>query len=194
MSRYAPRSTEDVVELIREYPLGLLVTSGAEGSAATPLPLLVERGPGGEIESLFGHIARRNPQADLIARHPRALILFQGPQGYVSPRLVSNLTWGPTWNYAVVRFDVDIELIPHETDAAIRALAKHLEGEAWAPERMGQRYEQLLERIVAFRARVRSMEAKFKLGQDESRDTFEEIVSRIENTDLARWMTRVHSD
>jgi transcriptional regulator len=68
------------------------------------------------------------------------LILFQGPQSYISPRWVSKPAWGPTWNYAVARFRVNVEFVPEEIDAAIQALASHLEGhrvDPWAPAEMG---------------------------------------------------------
>ena len=190
MSIYVPRSRDDVAELIREYPMGLVVSAGIEGHAVTPLPLLAEIGEDGQVASLFGHIARRNPLADMFARDPHALIIFQGPQGYVSPGLVSNLTWGPTWNYALVTLEVEIVLLPEETEKALEALAIHLEEGAWAPRQMGERYDQLRQRIIAFRAIVRSMEAKFKLGQDENPETFQEIVQGIDNPELARWMIR----
>lgn len=190
MNRYVPRTAADVADLIREYPLGLVVSKGEAGHAVTPLPLLAELGSEGEIKSLFGHIALSNPQAEIFARDPRALIIFQGPQAYVSPRLVSNLTWGPTWNYALVTFEVDIRLVPEETEAALDALAKQLEGGDWVPRQMGDRYLQLRQRIIAFRGVVRGMEAKFKLGQDEDPETFREIVQGIDAPDLARWMRR----
>lgn len=193
MSRYAPRSEEDVAHLIAEYPLGLVVSTSGGGFAATPLPLLAERGSDGRILSLLGHFARSNPQVEALSRDPRAAILFQGPQGYVSPRLVSNLTWGPTWNYAMVKFDAEIAFVPDENDHAIRTLARSLESDPahpWTPDRMGDRYKELVKRVVAFRATVQSMEAKFKLGQDEAPETFDQIVQGIDNRDLAAWMVR----
>ncbi len=193
MSRYVPRSDEDVLKLVRDYPLAWIISNGPSGFAGTPLPLLPEIGPDGRITSLLGHFARSNPQVDLLARDARAAILFQGPQGYVSPRLVSNLTWGPTWNYAVAKFDTEVRFVPEETDAALHALATALEGghaEPWTPERMGDRYEQLRGRIIAFHAVVLGVEAKFKLGQDEAPETFDQIVAGIENQELADWMRR----
>ena len=102
----------DLVDLIAAYPLGWVVSGGPADFAATPLPLLAETDAQGGIVSLFGHFGKSNPQVGVLEREPRATILFQGPQGYVSPTLVSNPKWGATWNYAVARFDVDIEFLP----------------------------------------------------------------------------------
>lgn len=188
---YAPRECSDVRRLVNAYPLCWIVSGGPGDRLATPLPLLAESGPDGAVQSLLGHIARRNPQQAALEQDPRAAILCMGPQGYISPELVSNLTWGPTWNYAACRFEVDVEFVPDETDAALSRLAAALEGRsagAWTPDRMGPRYEQLKPRIVAFRAHVRDTDARFKLGQDESDETFGEIVDGLAGTELAEWM------
>ena len=124
---FQPRKTADIANLIAAYPLAWVVSQGAGGNAATPLPLLAETADDGTVTSLFGHFARSNPHFALVERQPRAMILFQGPQGYIPPRLVSAVGWGPTWNYAVVRFDVEITLVPEETGAALASLTAAME-------------------------------------------------------------------
>src|SRR5580658_8908747 len=104
---FQPRKLAHIADLIADYPLAWVVSQGPAGHAASPLPLLAETADDGAVVSLFGHFARSNPQADLVARQPQAMILFQGPQAYVPARLVSKPGWGPTWNYAVVWFDVE---------------------------------------------------------------------------------------
>jgi transcriptional regulator len=185
---------EDVAELIAAYPLAWVVSGGPADFSATPLPLLGETDAEGRIISLFGHFARSNPQVAALERDPRAAILFHGPHGYISPTLVSNPTWGPTWNYAVARFEVDIEFLPDETADAVWRLAAALENDSpprWTPAAMGERYDKLIQHIVAFRATVRTATARFKLGQDEQRGTFDEIVEGLGASELADWMTRM---
>ena len=186
--RFTPRAPADVLSLIRAHPLAWIISRDFQ---ATPLPLLAETDPSGKIVSLLGHFARRNPQVGALQGDPEALILFQGPQGYVSPRLVSNPPWGPSWNFAVVRFEVTINFVPDETDAAVRRLASYLEGAkvtAWQVEAMQGRYDELLKYIIAFRARVRAMRATFKLGQDENDATFGQIVTGLGGSELAQLM------
>ena len=66
---------------VRGARLANLVTATDEGLVATPLPLFLapEEGPCG---TLYGHLARANPQWK---RPPRgdAMALFQGPDAYV---------------------------------------------------------------------------------------------------------------
>jgi len=190
---YQPRKIAHIADLIADYPLAWVVSQGPAGHAASPLPLLAETASDGTVASLFGHFARSNPQAELVARQPEAMILFQGPQGYIPARLVSKPGWGPTWNYAVVRFDVEIALVPEENAAALARLAAALERDQpqpWRPDMMGPRYAQLEPRIVAFRATVRATHARFKLGQDEAPETFAELVRGLTDVSLVRWMEK----
>lgn len=187
---FDPKSEAGVTKLVAEYPFAWIVSRNFQ---ATPLPLLGEADGSGRIVSLLGHFALSNPHVAALQTDPAALILVQGAQGYISPQLVSNPTWGPTWNYAVARFEVEIEFLPDLTEYAIDQLAKKLEGtdgDAWSPKKnMADRYDVLRQRIIAFRAHVRKAHATFKLGQDESAETFGEIVSGLNDPDLARWMS-----
>lgn len=194
---FSPRGTATIGALIEAFPLAWVVSCGAAGRGASVLPLLPEYDQHGNVIALLGHFARSNPQVAVIEQQPEAMILAQGPQGYISPRLVSNPRWGPTWNYAIVRFDVDIAFVPDENHTALERLAAALEGTgpgAWTVERMGPRYDELARHIIAFRATVKNTDARFKLGQDETPGTFDEIVAGLENRVLADWMERATGD
>jgi transcriptional regulator len=193
MARFEPKDRSDVAGLVDAYPLCWVLSGAGEDRHATPLPLLAETRDDGSVASLFGHIARSNPQQQALEKEPSATILCMGAQGYISPTLVSNPTWGPTWNYAVCRFETVVTFVPEETESAVRRLAAKLEGAdagSWTPERMGERVPELLKRIVAFRAEVLEIHARFKLGQDENDVTFDEIVERHADRTLADWMKR----
>jgi transcriptional regulator len=189
-SPFAPRNEAAVLDLIRAYPLAWVVSGGA-GFDATPLPLLPELDAEGKLVSFLGHFAVSNPQVEAFRADPQALLLFKGPDGYISPRLVSNPTWGPTWNYAVARFHVRIEFVAEDNDLALDALAAALEGghpDPWTTARMGPRYTQLRQYIIAFHAHIDHSRTTFKLGQDEQPHTFGEIVGGLEDDALRQWM------
>ncbi|MBL8630764.1 MAG: FMN-binding negative transcriptional regulator [Rhodospirillaceae bacterium] len=188
---YQPRSRADVLRLVEAYPLAWLIGAAGPAFDATPLPLLPETDASGAIVSLLGHFALRNPQVELLRRNPRALILFSGPHGYISPRLVSQRGWAPTWNYAVAKFQVDIEFVPDENLRAIEKLVEKMEGDVanpWQVAEVGTRLESMLRQIIAFRAHVRSVDGRFKLGQDEKPETHSELLARVADHDLTSWM------
>jgi len=81
--KYAPPSAADVARLIKEFPLAWIV-SAAPDFLATPLPLRPRFDDEGRLLELHGHYSRGNPQVVALRSHPRALVMFMGPQGYVS--------------------------------------------------------------------------------------------------------------
>jgi transcriptional regulator len=190
---FEPRSEADLARLIDEYPLAWVVSAGeaAAGVGATPLPLLAETDANGRISALFGHFARSNPQVEQLRASPRAKILFTGPHGYISPELVSQPGWAPTWNYATAQFDVEFEFLPEENGLAVERLVTRMERgrrDPWTIAKLGARYEQMVRRIIAFRAHVRTPMGRFKLGQDESPQTLAEILAGLDDAALVRWM------
>lgn len=189
---FEPRSEADILRLIRDYPLAWVVSSDAKsGFAATPLPLLAERDEAGRLTSLLGHFARANPQVAALTESPEAAILFQGPHGYVSPGLMSDPDWAPTWNYAVAVFNVRIAFIPDENDFALRRLTEAMEAanpNPWSIEHLGARYETLMRGITAFRAHILETRSRFKLGQDERPSRLEEMLTGLGGSPLEAWM------
>ena len=105
-----PHFREDRIEvqheLIRRHPLGLVVTAGPNGLTANHIPFLVYADES-ELGVLRAHLARGNPQWRELAAVEDCLVVFQGPQSYVTP------TWYatkretgkvvPTWNYVTVQ-------------------------------------------------------------------------------------------
>jgi transcriptional regulator len=189
---FEPRSEADLLQLIAEYPLAWVVSMGGAGFGATPLPLLAEPDTDGRIVSLLGHFALSNPHVAMLRAAPQAAILFMGPNGYISPELVSRTGWAPTWNYAMAQFDVEIELRPQQNAQALEQLVYWMERDRkapWSIARMGDRYDRMVTQIVAFRAHVRRTRGRFKLGQDETVQTRTELLEKLGNPDLVRWMT-----
>jgi transcriptional regulator len=104
-----PHFREDRIEvqhgLIRDYPLGLLITAGAGGLMANPIPFLID-GVGSTPGVLRSHLARTNPQWRELIGLDECMAVFQGPQDYVTPSwYATKRETGkvvPTWNYATV--------------------------------------------------------------------------------------------
>lgn len=197
---FEPKSGEQVLRLVHSYPLAWVVSLDAGSFRATPLPLRPRVGANGRIEALEGHMGRSNPQCAALKRDGRALVLFSGPQGYISPSWISNRTWAPTWNYVVVQFVVTVAFdeTPAQLDAHLDDLSRAMEQgrpNAWHASEMGARYDTLKRMIVPFVATVVEQRAKFKLGQDERDTVFSEITAALENAgsdDLLAWMRELN--
>lgn len=194
--KFPQGTTADLLRLIAEYPLAWVVTHGAHGFDVTPLPLVAETNDAGELVALIGHCSRANQQVTDWVTDCRALLLFSGPQGYISPSMVSQKHWAPTWNFAVAAIAVDIELLPQETWSAVETLVTHAESDQpqpWAITDAGDRAGALMARIIGFRAHVRSIDARFKLGQDESAQSVSEIIAAVRDPSLKNWMQHFNS-
>ena len=104
-----PAFREDRIEvqhaLVRAHPLGLLITAGPAGLHANLFPFLLD-GDGTARGTLRLHMARANPQGRELEAVEECLVVFQGPQDYVTPSwYATKRETGkvvPTWNYATV--------------------------------------------------------------------------------------------
>jgi transcriptional regulator len=197
---FAPRSADEVIRLINEYPLATVVSCDGHSFAATLLPLLADISPNDGLVSLTGHIARSNPHVALLQRLGRAVVSFQGPHSYISPSWLRDRKQTPTWNYVAAHFLVHIELFdnPDATHQALHRIVRameHSNDNAWQIEELAERYQKLTVSVVGFRAYILNAQTTFKLGQGERNDVLEDIIKGLEATGqstLAEW-TSLHS-
>jgi transcriptional regulator len=104
-SHFAETRAEVMQELILAHPLGALVTFGPGGLNANHVPFEYDRLPA-PFGTLRGHVARANPVWREFSKEVEPLVIFQGPQIYISPSwyLTKQETGKvvPTFNYIVV--------------------------------------------------------------------------------------------
>ncbi len=168
---------EDVPQmhaLMRARPFATLVSAGAAGLYASHLPtVLKDDGPCGIIEC---HLARANPHWRDLAEGKEALMIFQGPESYVTPNWYpSKAEHGkvvPTWNYAVVHAYGRPEVMQDEDwlrrhVGELTAQQERDEARPWALSDAPDRYiEVMLRGIVGFRFAITQLEGKWKMSQN----------------------------
>jgi transcriptional regulator len=100
---FAETRQDVLLSLIEAHRLATIVRQDPDGLVADHIPLIIYQR--GDLLSLRGHVARANPLWRL-ADGKDVLVVFQGPQSYISPGWYpSKAEHGkvvPTWNYAVV--------------------------------------------------------------------------------------------
>ncbi|WP_165855899.1 FMN-binding negative transcriptional regulator [Marinobacter sp. JSM 1782161] len=98
---FAEQDEQRMRALIRERGFGTLVTSGPEGPVANHLPFHLD-----DAGHLQCHVAQANPVWQQLQRSPRVLVIFHGPDAYISPNwYATKQETGkavPTWNYQVI--------------------------------------------------------------------------------------------
>lgn len=91
--------------LIDAHPLGALVTLAAGGIDANHIPFLLDPEPSPH-GTLRAHVARANVVWRQLPGDAEALVIFQGPQRYITPswypRKQQSGKVVPTWNYLLV--------------------------------------------------------------------------------------------
>lgn len=170
-----------LAELICQHPLGLLCWQRADGTPeADSLPFLLDEAvtPPGGPAVLRAHVARANPLWHEARVDRDALVVFQGPQAYVSPAWYpSKAEHGkvvPTWNYILVQARGRLRAVD---DAAwVRALVTRLTDRQEAPRPAPWGIDDapapfvgtLMEAIVGIEIVLTELAGKWKASQNRS--------------------------
>ncbi len=160
--------------LMRARPLATLISAGASGLYATHLPTVLKaEGPFGAIEC---HLSRANPHWKDLAAGGEALMIFQGPEAYVTPNWYpSKSEHGktvPTWNYAAVHAYGRPAVMQDPTwlrrhVGELTDQQERREAQPWAVSDAPERYvETMLRGIVGFRFDIARLEGKWKMSQN----------------------------
>lgn len=167
-NQYEAPDVEARLHVIRAAPLGTVI-SWVDGSAfVSHIPFTIYETEPTII--LTGHMARANPHWKYFDEAP-VLVIFRGPEGYISPRFYQDCTTNvPSWNYVVVHCTGTAAIAPPErTQEILAALVDQMEASAKQPWRIedldGTYLEKLKQAIVPFSISVSKLDAKFKLSQ-----------------------------
>lgn len=181
---WRPRDPADAEGLIAQYPLATLVVNGEDGPLAALCPFILDRsrGPKG---TLVGHMARSNPVVRGLAEVTRVLVIFQGPNGYVSPSWYPKRDMAPTWYYSAVqargqvRLYSDAVLLEHWAER----ITDHLEQvnpDRWRMAELGpEGIARRMHALIGFEVEVEKLISKFKYGQDEPLEDVEAVITRL---------------
>ncbi|MGW0856651.1 FMN-binding negative transcriptional regulator [Streptomyces sp. NPDC002690] len=197
---YAARRPNDVVEAVRCHPLALVCSNGAGTPFATHAPVIIERlgdspetdaasdeaGPTLVGGSLLGHMNRVNDHWDAIeaGTDGEVLVVFQGPHAFISPTAYQKRPAAPTWNFVTVHVRGRIEALPEGrpvfdvVTATVRELEK-VAGTGWDMSDSLDYFRRIQHGVRAFRVHITSVEAMFKLSQEQPEPTRREIREHL---------------
>lgn len=190
---------EHAAAIMREHPFASLVSCDDDGFpfvSHLPLKLI---GEGAAASVLLGHCARGNPHAKYLQQRPEALVIFMGPQAYMSPAVYSDLQRVPTWTYLAVHARVRARLLDGEEakDALLKQLINDHEPDYAAQWRaLPESYTQgMLNGIVAFELTLLNIQTKVKINQHRPESHAAMHAAYAQGTEqeqaLAQWMQRL---
>jgi transcriptional regulator len=196
-----PHFREERPEILHQAIAGIafatLVTQGADGMEANHLPFLLDA----ERGVLRGHVARANPVWKEARTTREALVIFLGPDAYVTPSwYATKAATGkvvPTWNYLAVHARGTLEFF--DDAARLRTLVTdltrtHEAGRArpWTVSDAPSGYiDTMLRAIVGVELTITRLEGKWKLSQNRDAADREGVRAglRGENPDIAEYMS-----
>jgi transcriptional regulator len=162
-------------DLIHASTLATLVSMTPDGMIASHAPLMLDPDPA-PYGTLIGHLAKANPHARAANPSVQTLVIFQGPDGYITPSYyAAKLEHGkvvPTWNYAAIHAYGTLEAFDDAArllEVVTRLTRRHEKGRTkpWdvsdAPEGFVQ---SMLRSIVGIALPIVRLDGKVKMSQN----------------------------
>lgn len=191
---FEEQDLDKIIPVFIEYPFATVVSVYQQRPIISQLPLSYDQ----HEHCFYGHLARANPHYQCLLEQSQVLVLFQGPQAYVSPAWYDS-PGVPTWNYIAVEVEGRVELIS-DHQQQIQLLEKQLA--QFDPELQSSllaglpetRKSKMLEMICGFRIEIEQIQAKFKLSQNRPAQDRQAIIEHYRElagdhrAQLARFM------
>ncbi|MFB7668155.1 FMN-binding negative transcriptional regulator [Kitasatospora sp. NPDC056138] len=211
--QYRPQDASWTLELIRSNPLALLVTNGPQHPWATHVPVLLAEESDGSHASgddlvgrrILGHLNLLNPHWEALVEAGHALLVFQGPNSYVSPTVYEKAPAAPTWDFTSVHVHGALRLIDDPDDlrkivqATVRTFEREV-GTGWDMSGSLEYFERLLPGVRGFEIEIQSVDSMFKLSQEQPPETVTKVIDSFRRSDgswqqeLATMIERAASD
>jgi transcriptional regulator len=99
---FAEHDPDQLHRIIRDNPLGILVTTGETGMDADHIPFELEAGHG-EFGLLTAHVARANPVWQRGIDGTPVMVIFRGADAYISPNWFESKHETHRWRHATIR-------------------------------------------------------------------------------------------
>jgi transcriptional regulator len=174
-----PHFKEDRIDAlhdaIRRAGPATLVSMTPEGLFASHAPLMLDPEPA-PYGTLIGHLAKANPHVRLADAAVQTLVIFQGPNGYITPSYyAAKQEHGkvvPTWNYVAIHAYGRLEAFddPALLLDVVTRLTNHHESPRAAPWAVSDApadfVQGMLRGIVGIRLPIARLEGKVKMSQN----------------------------
>jgi transcriptional regulator len=153
--------------LVDAYPWATLVSATPDGLVVSHLPVIVDPAAPGPV--VLGHLARADAASHRLG-DTDAVLVVQGPHGYISPSFYAGGPYVPTWNFVVVHLHGRPEPLPAaEIYEVLDRTVDRLERDRpqpWRLARVADYAARIAGQTTGFRLVPDGVVGKAKLGQD----------------------------
>lgn len=181
---YKNEDAEEIRDFIKRTSFAVVVNQTEGKLWATHVPLVLDVTATGK-ELLVGHVSKLNPQAESFKNEAEVLVIFSGPNAYISSSWYDHENV-PTWNYLAVHVYGTVRLYTKaEALLSLKKLVDHFETRSEKPVRVEDLSEKTMREangIIAFEIEITAIEAMKKLSQNRDDKNHENIVTELQKT------------
>jgi transcriptional regulator len=179
---YKNENPEEIRDFIKQNGFAVLVNKTGGKLWATHIPLVLDVTTDGN-EVLVGHVSKLNPQAESFKDDAEVLVIFSGPNAYISSSWYDHENV-PTWNYMAIHVYGTVRLYnSEEAILSLKKLVDHYESKSEKPVRIEDLSKKTMREaqgIVAFEIAITAIEAVKKLSQNRDDKNHENIVTALQ--------------
>lgn len=179
---YTETDSSKIWNFIEEHPFAFITTSGASGQpVATQVPLIFSE----DKKSLQGHIMKNTDHHKVFSENPRVLVVFSGPNAYISGSWYNKPHVASTWNYMSVQVQGKLSFLNENRfiEFMKRFTLKfedNNKNSATYYDNIPEDYrKQHMQAITGFEISIDKIEATFKLSQDKDEPSFLNILKNL---------------
>lgn len=190
-SHFSETRTDVLHGLIREFPLGTLLVAGSQGLEANHIPFHLAVEEAGTVV-LMGHLARANPLWADAPASKEALVIFKGPDTYISPGWYPSKRGDgkvvPTWNYVAAHAygTLNFHEDPIWIKRQLELLTDRMEAgqlHPWAVSDAPPEYvDRLVASVVGIEIDVWQLVGKWKVSQNQSPENRIGVMNGLESS------------
>lgn len=189
--------TDTLLARIRDYPLGLIAVNGEAAPLAAHSPVLATCGEDGSVRLRF-HLSANNPVTKRLEAGATALIVFTGPEAYISPDWYGEVPdQVPTWNYLSV--EAEGRPLPSDATQFLDDISAEFESRLlpkppWTRAKMTPAaFDRMVRAIRAFEMVPSRFEGITKLGQNKTPEMRAGVVEALGTHPIGAAMRKLPS-
>lgn len=189
---YTENDRNKIWNFIKEHPFALISGIDNEGKqVATHVPLIFDENK----VKLQGHLMKATNHYKAFINNKDVLVIFSGPNAYISASWYKNPSSASTWNYISVQVRGKIEFMNAGDFENLmkRFTLKYEDFKKDSPtyyDNLPEDYRnRLMKAIAGFEISIDSVEATFKLSQDKDDESFENILNELsQKSHQEKWL------
>lgn len=181
---FAMTDVGELRRLIDAHPWAMITSNPEGGLVASHYVVLLD--PTRDDLTVVGHVGRPDDLLHGLGEH-ELLVVFQGPQGYISPGWYGDVPAVPTWNFVTVHLSGVPEILSDEENYRVLAeMVARFEEPLPAPRLMEAEpndpafVARLAAGTVGFRLTPTKVVAKRKLSQNKSAEVMETVLAALD--------------